>query len=72
MRVVEVEPWMQEAGRQLAYTARLLKKPICAKCNTHILSEECLDLDKLGLSGWYLCERCMKALTVYTDDLIED
>ena len=70
MKVVEVEPWMQEAGRQLAYTARLLRKPICSNCRNHIASEQCLDLNDIGLAGWYLCERCMKAHTVYTDDLV--
>lgn len=68
---METEPWMQEERRQLAYTARLLRKPRCACCNNHIASEQCLDLENAGLAG-YICERCIKANTVYTDDLVED
>lgn len=62
------EPWMEEASRDLAYTARLLRKPICLCCNQHIASEQCLSLHSAGLDG-YLCQRCIDANTKYTDEL---
>lgn len=62
------EPWMDEARNDLAYTARLMRKPKCLCCDQHIASEQCLSLRDVGLNG-YLCQRCIDAHTVYTDEL---
>jgi hypothetical protein len=66
-------PDCYEADRQFdamdrAQTARMMRKPKCVKCETHILSENYLDLSDFGLDG-FVCERCVENATHATDDL---
>lgn len=62
------DPAVQEESRQLAYTAKMMKKPRCVCCGERIWTEECLDLEPFGIKG-YSCERCVKSNTKYSDDL---
>ena len=66
-------PDCYEADRQfdrmdLAYTARIMRRPRCQCCGGHILSENYLDLSPFGLSG-VACERCVDQNTYATVDL---
>jgi hypothetical protein len=58
----------QEEARDLAYTARIMRRPRCERCDTPILSESYLDLSAFGLNG-LACERCVNANTHATCDL---
>ena len=69
-------PECYEADRQfkaldLAYTAKVMRRPRCVCCNEPILSETYLDLSPFGLDG-VVCERCVDRHTHDTDDLDED
>lgn len=62
------DPVVQEFGRQLAHTARLMKRPICQSCGERIWTEEYLDLEPFGIKG-YACEKCVKRHKGYSEDL---
>lgn len=64
------DPAVQFAHNDLAQTARLMRRPLCAGCGCRIVSETCLDLSPFGLKD-YACERCIQNNTQYTDDLEE-
>ena len=69
-------PECYEADRQyermdLAYTARIMRRPCCECCGEHILTESYLDLSPFGLSG-VACERCIERNTACTADLDDD
>ena len=57
--------------RDLAYTARVMRRPRCVCCEEPILSETYLDLSAFGLNE-VVCERCVDKHTHDTDDLDED
>ena len=57
--------------RDLAYTARVMRRPRCVCCEEPILSETYLDLSNFGLDG-VACERCVDQHTCNTGDLDED
>ena len=57
-------PDCYEADRQfdrmdLAYTARIMRRPCCECCGEHLIGESYLDLSLCGLDG-VLCEKCVK------------
>ncbi len=58
----------QADARDLAYTARMMRRPVCPSCGERIMTEECIDLEPFGIAG-YGCERCIKRHTVWADDL---
>ena len=58
----------QEEARQLAYTAKVMRRPRCECCQKPLLGETYLDLEPFGLRG-FACERCVAAHTRYVDDL---
>ena len=60
----------QAEARDLAYTARIMRRPLCQCCGSRILSETCVELESFGLSG-YACERCVENHTLYTEELEE-
>lgn len=69
-------PDCYEADRQyealdLAYTAKIMRRPCCECCGEHILSETYLDLSDFGLNG-YVCERCVEKNTHATEGLDDD
>lgn len=59
----------QEEARDLAYTAKLLRRPRCCKCGGYLAAETCLDLTDFGLPDSFACERCMGAATIDVSDL---
>lgn len=61
----------QAERRDLAYTARLMRRPCCQRCGQHILSEKYLDLSPFGING-VACERCVDRNMEYTADLDDD
>lgn len=58
------DPANQEEARDLAYTAKLLRRPRCCKCGGYLAAETCLDLTDFGLPDSFACERCMGAATI--------
>lgn len=75
MRPVTI-PDCYEADRQyermdLAYTARIMRRPCCECCGEHILTERYLDLSPFGING-VVCERCVDRNTADTTDLDDD
>ena len=62
----------QEARRDLAYTARIMRRPRCACCGDHILSDTYLDLSPFGIADGVACERCIDRHTAATCDLDDD
>lgn len=65
------DPIEQERRRDLAYTARITRRPRCECCGGHLLSESYLDLAAFGLQG-IACERCVDNNTFATADLDEE
>ena len=61
----------QAEARELAYTARIMRRPRCVCCEEPLMGEIYVDLEPFGLNG-YACERCIKASTRYIDDLEDD
>ena len=57
--------------RDLAYTARFMRRPRCVCCEEPILSETYFDLSPFGLNE-VVCERCVDKHTHDTGDLDED
>lgn len=53
-----MEPWQQEEVRQLAYTARMMKRPACARCGRRIWTETYLDI-----GGHQYCGKCAEHCT---------
>lgn len=49
-----MEPWQQEELRQLAYTARMLRRPLCQCCGRRIWTDTYLKLD-----GICYCQQCV-------------
>lgn len=66
-----MEPWQQEALRQLCFDARQRRRPRCQCCGEHIRTERFAALEPFGLGG-YACERCLEASMGYTEDLDEE
>lgn len=64
------DPIEQERSRDLAYTARLMRRPRCHCCDEHILTETYLDLSDFGIKA-YVCEKCVENNTHYTYELEE-
>ena len=69
-------PDCYEADRQyeamdLAYTARLMRRPKCVCCGAHLLGDSYLDLNEFGIPG-YACQRCLERCTCSTEDLDDD
>lgn len=62
------DPIEQERSRDLAYTIRMMRRPLCLGCNEHILTETCVDLSDFGIDG-YICEKCMERNMQYTCEL---
>ena len=58
----------QAEAQDLAYTAMVMRRPRCERCEKPILSETYLDLSPFGLNG-LVCERCVNANTHATCDL---
>lgn len=68
-------PDCYEADRQfeamdLAYTARLMRRPKCVRCGAHIQTDAYLDLSEFGIPG-YACQRCADNATYAIEDLEE-
>ena len=68
-------PDCYEADRQfeamdLAYTARIMRRPCCQCCGERILSETYVDLEPFGIAG-YACERCVGNNTHDTGEMEE-
>ena len=61
----------QYKQNDLAYTARIMRRPCCACCSKHILGETYLDLSPFGLNG-VACEACVENNTATTADLDAD
>ena len=73
MRRPTTIPDCYEADRQfarmdLAYTARVMRRPCCEGCGERILTENYLDLSPFGING-VACERCVDRNTAATTDL---
>lgn len=62
----------QEEARDLAYTAKLLRRGRCVKCKGFLVGEYVLDLSSFGLPGEYACERCLDASTFDVSELDEE
>lgn len=56
--------------RDLAYTARIMRRARCAGCGCPVITETYLDLEPLGLQG-VACERCVGANTHGVENLEE-
>lgn len=56
------DPIEQERSRDLAYNARLMRRPRCQCCGCPVISETYLDLEPFGLKG-VACERCIEGNT---------
>lgn len=61
----------QEEARDLAYTARIMRRPCCECCGERLLGERYLDLSHFGLNG-YACESCVDSHTHDIEDLEGD
>lgn len=61
----------QEEARDLAYTARIMRRPCCESCGEHILTESYLDLSVFGLNG-VVCEKCVERNMAPVEDLDDD
>jgi len=66
-------PDCYEADRQYeamdrAYTKRIMRRPCCACCGEHLMTENYLDLSPFGIPG-VACERCVDKYTADTADL---
>lgn len=59
----------QEEARDLAYTAKLVRRGRCVKCKGFLVGEYVLDLSNFGLPGEYACERCANNATIEPEDL---
>lgn len=64
------DPVYQAERQQLAYTAKMMKRPICECCGERIWTEEYLDLEPFGING-HACERCVNLHKHYTENLEE-
>lgn len=56
------DPIEQEHSRDLAYAARLMRRPQCQCCSCPVISETYLALEPFGLKG-VACERCIEGNT---------
>lgn len=56
--------------RDLAYTARVMRRPRCVRCEEPIMTDTYLDLEVFGLNGC-ACERCVDANTHDIENLEE-
>lgn len=65
---MENEPWVDEAWRDLAHTARVMRCPRCQCCDEHLMGEMYVDLEPFGLRG-YACGRCVDKHTFDIGDL---
>lgn len=61
----------QAEARELAWTARVMKRPRCERCGKPLTGETYLDLEPFGLNGC-ACERCVSHNTRDIGDLDED
>lgn len=62
------DPIAQERARDMAHTARIMRRPCCECCGEHLETDEYLDLTPLGITG-VLCEDCMNDNKHSTYDL---
>lgn len=65
------DPEFMEDARDLAYTARMMRRPCCECCGEHVMTDEYLDLTPLGING-VLCEDCINDNRRLTCDLDDD
>ena len=61
----------QAEARDLAHTARMMRRSKCRCCDKHILTDTYLDLSEFGLND-YVCEDCVKSNTHYAYELDEE
>ena len=61
----------QADARDLAHTARIMRRPRCECCGEPLMGEEYLDLSSFGWNG-YACERCVRDNTYSVENLEED
>ena len=61
----------QEEARQLAYTAKIMRRPRCQRCEKPLMGETYLDLEPFGLRG-FVCERCVDVNTHDIGDLEDE
>ena len=59
----------QVEAQDLAYTAKLMRRPRCCKCGGFLATETCLDLSDFGLPDSFACQRCADAATIDVSDL---
>lgn len=64
-----MEPWQQEALRQLQTDRRREDRPRCHCCEEPILSEQFLDLEIFGLQA-RVCEDCVADNMRFTADIL--
>lgn len=67
-------PDCYEADKQfksadLAYTARITRRPRCCKCGSFLAGEIYMDLSDFGLTDSYACERCLDAAVFDVSEL---
>lgn len=68
-------PECYEADKQyeamdLAYTAKIMRRPRCVCCGNPLMGDTYLDLEEFGLKG-YGCERCVNKFSYDLGDLDE-
>lgn len=61
----------QAEARELAHTARIMRRPKCVRCGDHLMGESYLDLESFGLNG-VACEKCIKTNTHDIEGLEDD
>ena len=62
---------VQAEARELAYTARIMRRPRCERCGVPLIGDTYVDLGPFGLKG-YACERCVTKCTYNVEDLEAD
>ena len=61
----------QAEAMDLAYTARIMRRPRCRRCENPLQGDTYLKLHAIGTDA-FLCQTCVEEMTGYIDDLEDD